>query len=407
MPKRRPLNVWLHGLHVATLNSQKGWDIRCSYTQDALEKWPGGIPVLSCSLPLQERALNASVYASGLLPEGQHRESLAASLGVASNDTHALLERFGRDVAGALVVTPESADDREGTVVPYSAEELEREVAGLPERSLAIYDDSELSLAGLQDKLLLIALDNGQWGRPVHGRPSTHILKLDDRRHPGLVASEAACLFLAKAIGLTTVDAQLETIAGIPCLITSRFDRELIDGGLARIHQEDSCQALGLDPEANTRRGKYQVAGGPSFRAIAGLLDRYAKDPLRELDKLVAALTYTVAIGNGDAHGKNVAILHPEPGTIELAPVYDTVPTMLWPNIRTDGAMSVHNRFPLADVRLEDIADEALTWKHNAGRAHDVAAQTAEDIRTAVNELPECSEVAPRISKRVLKLLED
>jgi serine/threonine-protein kinase HipA len=405
MTPRAPLNVWLEGRHVATFTSKQGRDINCSYTEEAVDRWAGGIPLISCSLPLQTRPQDASVYASGLLPEGQHRASLAAALNVPANDTHALLQRFGRDVAGALIITSEGPEDRKGSVVPYSVAELEREVTELPERPLGIYEDSELSLAGLQDKLLLVQIEDGGWGRPVHGMPSTHILKLDDRLHPGLVAAETACLKLAAAIGLTTVDARLETIAGIPCLITSRFDRRNQGSTLVRIHQEDACQALGLDPEANNGRGKYQDAGGPSFLRIAGLLDKYARDPLLELDTLVAGLTYTVAIGNADAHGKNVALLHPEEGEISLAPLYDTVPTMLWPELRKNGAMSVHKRFPLADVTIDDIADEARTWRHDAERSREAATRTASLIRQSVEAIPECRPIAARIVKRVDRLL--
>lgn len=101
-------------------------------------------------------------------------------------------------------------------------------MGGLEDRPLAIYDDSELSLAGLQHKLLLVATEDG-WGRPVGGRPSTHILKLEDRRYPGMVTLEAACLRLARAIDLTTVDVSVERFSELDCLIVSRFDRA-VDG---------------------------------------------------------------------------------------------------------------------------------------------------------------------------------
>lgn len=144
-----------------------------------------------------------------------------------------------------------------------SEESLATEVANLPERPLAIHDDSELSLAGLADKLLLVEMAPGLWGRPLHGRPSTHILKVEDRRYTGMAEMEAACLRLARAVGLTSVDATTRAVGGVPCLIVSRFDRRVLGDNVVRLHQEDSCQALGRDPEADRGRGKYEASGGP------------------------------------------------------------------------------------------------------------------------------------------------
>lgn len=55
-------------------------------------------------------------------------------------------------------------------------------------------------------------LGPGLWGRPTHGRASTHILKVESRRHPGMAQAEADCLHLARAVVLTTVDAVVENM---------------------------------------------------------------------------------------------------------------------------------------------------------------------------------------------------
>lgn len=386
MAKRAPLGVWLYGQHVAELTSKRPGEVTCRYSDAALDTWPGGTPLLSCSLPLGPRPLKASTYFRGLLPEGQHLQAMASAANVPTYDTFGMLARFGRDVAGAAVIAPTDPGERPGDVRPYTPEELADEVDGLEDRSLAIYDDSELSLAGLQNKLLLVATEDG-WGRPVGGRPSTHILKLEDRRYPGLVTMEAACLRLARAVGLTTIDASVEQFAGLDCLIVSRFDRAVDGDGVRRIHQEDSCQALGRDPEANERKGKYEYRGGPSLREIAGLLDRHAIDALPQLHQLVRAAIYTVVIGNADAHGKNVSFLHTEPGRVELAPLYDTVPTALWPKLPDRAAMSVNGRDQLGAITPADVAEEAAAWPLDPATAVGVAVETAERILGAVDEV--------------------
>src|ERR1700727_2981629 len=116
-----PLRVWLGDHEVAVLSARRPWQLDCLYTSDAIDLWPGLSPLLSCSLPLQRKRMDASVFLCGLLPEGQHRQALAAEVGVAANDVHSLLLRFGRDVAGALVVAREPPDARTPSVELYTS----------------------------------------------------------------------------------------------------------------------------------------------------------------------------------------------------------------------------------------------------------------------------------------------
>jgi serine/threonine-protein kinase HipA len=340
------------------------------------------------------------------LPEGQALQALAADAGLAVNETFGLLARYGRDVAGALVIADGEPEERRFGVEPYTAGALEVAVDQLDEYPLGSHEDSELSLAGVQDKLLLVELEGGGWGRPLHGRPSTHILKRDDPRHPGLVDAEAHCLELARAAGLTSIESSLETIGENRCLIVSRFDRMREDDRLRRLHQEDLCQALAVDPGDNRGRAKYERGGGPSLRQAARLLDSYAADPEAQLDRLVAVVTYTVLIGNADAHGKNLAFLHPDPERIELAPLYDTVPTALWPRLRTEAAMSIGGQVSLPDVTLDDIVREAAAWSHPKERALAAASKTIAAVVEAVDQerIPPDSGLAGLVGTRARKL---
>lgn len=408
MASAKRLGVWLDGRHVADLVQRRWPEIRCRYTEEALDLWPQNSPLLSCSLPLQSRPQDALSFCKGLLPEGQALQALAADAGLAVNETFGLLARYGRDVAGALIISEDRPEEQRFGVTPYTADTLATAVEELDQYPLGSHDDSELSLAGMQDKLLLVELDGGGWGRPLHGRPSTHILKRDDPRHPGLVEAEALCLELAKAIGLTSIESSLSTIGDSPCLIVSRFDRLLDDGQVRRVHQEDVCQALAIDPEGHRGRAKYERGGGPSLRQVARLLDSYARDPEAELDRLLATVIFTVAIGNADAHGKNLALLHPEPESVELAPLYDTVPTALWPRLRTEAAMSVGGQVSLPDVAFADILREVAAWNHPQDRARTVAERTISALATAIEEkaIPPDSAVAERV-RGSAKLLAD
>ena len=361
--RKPPLGVWLYGVRIGEVAPMgRGYDVSLRYSDEACDRWPGNIPLLSCSLPLGRSRLNATEYFRGLLPEGQHLQFLAAQAKVSTSDLYSLLARYGRDVAGAVVVSAHDPLERVGDAVVYADESLADEVAGLTDRPLALYDDSELSIPGLQNKLLLIKTEAG-WARPVGGRPSTHILKVEDARYPGLATMEHASMSIAKRLGLTTSETKVENFAGVHCLIISRFDRAVDEAGdLRRIHQEDACQALGIDPLANQGRGKYERYGGPSLVQIAQLLERHATSPERELARLVRAVTFTVLSGNGDAHGKNLSLLHPEPGVVELAPLYDVVPTALWSTLPDRAAMHVNGVSVLSRVGFTDVLAEAQSW---------------------------------------------
>lgn len=400
------LSVWLDGEEIAVLDQPRWPSVRCRYTSRALDRWPANSPLISCSLPLVDRPQDATAFCAGLLPEGRALEVMAREANIPTNENLELLARYGRDIAGALTISTTPPEPRRYGLEPYDDAKLADAVRNLDYHPLGADDESELSLAGLQDKLLLVRTDDG-WARPLRGRPSTHILKLDDRRFPGLVAAEADCLDLARAIGLTTIDVEITRVGDADCLIVSRFDRRESGEKIVRIHQEDVCQASGIDARDQRGRAKYERAGGPSLRALAELLDTYAVDQVAQLERLVAVVTFTVAIGNADAHGKNLALLHPTPGTIELAPVYDTVPTMLWPSLRTEAAMSVGGAISLPDVSRTDIIRETRNWPLASSRVEAVVTATAEGLLSAVKagKVAEDSPVARLVWDRAARLV--
>ena len=377
------LDVHLRGELVATLTGGKPGQVRLRYTPEVVSRHPLNVPLLSCSLPVRGGEVDAWAFMNGVLPEGEHRRAMAALANVPAGDVMGLLAHFGRDVAGALIIG--DADDRVGEprVDPYDPETLAEAVDELPDHPLGLFDDSELSIAGLQDKMLLVELGSGQWGRPVHGHPSTHILKRDDARRAGLVRAEHACLLLARAAGLPAAETDLVTFNGTDCLIVRRFDRRLDGASVQRLHQEDTCQALGVDTDLQRNSGKYEQFGGPSLRRIAGLLEAWGADPDGEMWALFDQSVFTVAIGNADAHGKNIAVLHPRPGVIELAPLYDTVPTARWPQLRQRAAMSIGGAVDLPDVTVADLIREATSWHLSASAARTRALDLLDRLRDA------------------------
>ncbi len=370
------LGVWHDDVLVAELEAKRPWDLRCRYSAAAIEAGDANRPLLSCSLPVTRQKAPATPWVRGLLPEGVHLLAVATTAGVPTNYYADLLARYGRDIAGAFTISVDEPDVRRWAVEPYDDEQLAAELRSVADSpGFAIRDDSELSIAGLQNKLLVCALDDGRWGRPVNGRPSSHIIKLDDGRFDRLLAAEHACLRLASDAGLRAAHSSLIDVDGLDVLIVERYDRRRTDDGtLERLHQEDSCQALGVDIDGQQGRGKYERFGGPTFARIAELCDRYG-DPTTAFPDLLAHAVFTWVIGNGDAHGKNVSLLiDVRTGHVDLAPLYDTVPTALWPRLRPTAAMSINGKYE--DVTRDDFVAEAHRW----GLAHAGAQRLIDDL---------------------------
>ncbi|MEX1043333.1 MAG: HipA domain-containing protein [Acidimicrobiia bacterium] len=377
------LEVRREGELIARLRKVDG-RLMCEYDERILEEVPGGTPLLSCSLPVSAIPRDASAWARGLLPEGNHLARLAAAADVAASDTLGLLRRYGRDVAGAFEITSEDAQPRSPSFEVYSAAGLADEVDGLEDSSLGIREDSELSIAGLQDKLLVVRTDDGRWARPRYGYPSTHILKRDSRTHPGLVAAECASLRLARSVGLSEFDAWLEAVGDEVVLFVERFDRRITDSTVTRLHQEDLLQALGISPDAMRGRAKYQASGSlgpPSWWHMADLLDTYGVDRERELERLFRSMLFTLLVGNADAHAKNLALIL-EDGFVTLAPLYDIAPTQLWPRLRGTLALSIGDKFDPHSIFPEDLLREAAAWGYN----REAAWRAGEDLIGRVKE---------------------
>jgi serine/threonine-protein kinase HipA len=398
------LGVWLDGVKVATLEAKKPWDLRCRYEAHLLASGEANRPLLSCSLPVTRQPAPATPWARGLLPEGNHLLALATKARVPTNYYADLLDRYGRDIAGAFEISVEPPEPRNWTLEPYSdtalVEEL-RLVVDAP--GFAVRDDSELSIAGLQNKLLVTALSDGRWARPCNGHPSTHIMKLADGRDSGLLAAEYACMQLAQRVGLTTVRTDLVTFDEIEVLIVERYDRKLdpATGTIKRLHQEDSCQALGVNIDTSQGRGKYERFGGPSFVQIAELLNRFG-NPEIDHRNLLRIVVFTALIGNADGHGKNISLLiNTDSGRISLAPLYDTVPTALWPRLRATSAMSVNGSFK--PPTFSDLLAEASLWGVVASVALPIVEGVLSEIREAV-ELCTHTAVAELVCSRIDQL---
>jgi serine/threonine-protein kinase HipA len=372
------LAVWLYETRVAVIEQDHG-RLRLWYTPEALAQFPPGTPLLSLSLPVVEQRFSHGVvrpFLDGLLPEGEPRRVIAEELNVRAGDTYSLIQALGRDCAGAVVIQPDDDPAPPAattlTATPLTEEEFAGLVANLRSAPLGIDTRVRLSLAGAQEKLVLTRQPDGTWGRPIDGTPSTHILKPEIPAYPQTVENEVFCMKLAKQLGVPVAEVETITVGQRSLIVVERFDRIVhADGSVERVHQEDFCQALHIPPEQ-----KYEEDGGPSIRTIADTLASVA-DP-DSLEILLRSATLNVLIGNGDAHGKNLSLLHERSGALRLAPLYDLVSTLMYGLDRL--AMFIDTVQRIDRVTTDRLVNEAARW----GMARERAQQIVGDLLARV-----------------------
>jgi serine/threonine-protein kinase HipA len=117
----------------------------------------------------------------------------------------------------------------------------------------------------------------------------------------------------------------MTTLGDQAVLVVERFDRAWMDGGtwIARLPQEDFCQALGVSP-AN----KYEHDGGPGMakclQSLSGSADARQDVLAFQLTQLAFCL-----LAATDGHAKNYSIFLQPGDAYVMTPLYDIL--SMWP----------------------------------------------------------------------------
>lgn len=395
------LSIWMYGFRVAHIRRQRSGRLRLEYTQEAFDAFELGSPLLSISLPLIATSYPNGVttaFLEGLLPEGAPRNEIAAELGLVASDTFGLISALGRDCAGALVIQPSEEQEPPPTST-LSAERLTSDqvtnlILNLRTTPLGVDDRVRISLAGVQDKLLLTRMPDGSWGRPIEGTPSTHIIKPTIARFPYTVENEAFCMRFAKNLGLNVANVEIIKNEAVTAIVVERYDRLVEPNGtVERIHQEDFCQARAILP-----KHKYQEDGGPSLKQMAEIIDTAARPESTE--ELLRAVTVNVLVGNGDAHGKNFSLIHERNGSLRLAPLYDSLCTYFYGDDRL--AMYIDEVRRVDRVSGTRLVNEAARWGLPRGRSAEIVADLLDRVPEAIDSARKSAENVPDDIPRVL-----
>ena len=343
------------------------------------------------------------VFFANLIPEGPLRQVIERSLQLPPDDDLAFLVAVGRDLPGAVEVVP-------GDLIPNVFEETDpSDEIGTTKNGTQDESLMRFSLAGVQMKFSVLAGNDNKVTIPVHGNLGEWILKLDSRRFPRLSENEYATLQWARSAGFTVPDCKLLDVASLPdrlrafapegssSLLIRRYDRS--NG--KRIHQEDFAQAFERAP-----RLKY--ADDIDYEQCAFLVEAIAG--ANAYNEFIRRLVFMVATGNVDAHLKNWSFLYEDSINARLAPLYDQVTTVAWPDdldlvwaLRFGGRTSIYEtaeekfaqlarrakRDTVSTLRVvtDTIIQIVAAW-HEAGISHLMPDQHRRHLQTYWSQSP-------------------
>jgi len=407
------LVIWMNGLRVGTWTASRG-SHRLQYEPAWVESQAGR--ALSLSLPftpenMPHRGNVVADFFDNLLPDSDGiRSRLRAKFGTDSAGAFDLLTAIGRDCVGAVQLLPPHEHPAGWDRIdaePLSERDVERMIgamlSGARTLGQANGDEFRISLAGAQEKTALL-YDQGRWCRPMGATPTTHILKLPLGRAGALqmdmqdsIENEWLCLKLMQAFGLPAPQGELLKFGERKVLAVERFDRARQSSGwIARLPQEDFCQALGL-PSSK----KYESDGGPGMRDLLRVLDAGAK-AIEDKRGFVKAQIIFWLLAATDGHAKNFSIFHERGGTHRLTPFYDVLSA--WPIIgrganqldlhKAKLAMAVRSKNP--HWKLTEIKPrhwDAVARLAGLGDAEpllsEIVRDTPEAIATVARQIPD------------------
>ena len=381
------LHVWMNGQPVAVWATLRTGTPVLRYHEAWARADEGR--ALSLSLPftagLEHRGAAVTSYFDNLLPDSAEiRRRLRRRFHARSDDAFDLLSAIGRDCVGAVQIMPSGVDPDGWDRVDAERlkdSDVERILAAVTsEAPLGQRDEDDLrvSIAGAQEKTALLWMA-GRWYRPNAATPTTHILKLP----LGLVGNMRAdmndsvenewlCGQLMNALGIATAETEIATFGELKALVVTRFDRRwqgVLEGSeqkarfkppegawIARLPQEDFCQALGIAPDR-----KYESDGGSSVRDCLGVL---ANSERASEDRAIFALAQLAfwLLAATDGHAKNFSIQHRRGGRFHLAPLYDVLSA--WPIIGRGPNQLLYQRAKLAMALWGQNAHYRLNEMH-------------------------------------------
>jgi len=384
-------------------------------------------PPVSLSMPISPITYPQRIirpYLQGLLPDDPNvRADIANRYSCLGENPFDLLSHIGLDCPGAVQLVPEGdaslVESRPGNLVELSGPDLENRLRLLREHASSPWDanhEGRWSLGGAQSKMAL-RYQGGHWYDCEGSEPTTHILKPGVTGYDNQALDEYLCQRVALKMGLPAAKVEYLAFGSEHAVSIQRYDRIIgADGTVTRVHQEDLCQALGVDPNR-----KYAEQGGPSSPDVLALLATTEAEAAHNLQLFILYLLFNYLIGATDAHAKNYSILLSAGNSAVLAPLYDVASIApyqsLSPRRRKPlrAAMSIgdENRFGMLDnSHLEQLSHDAnltaagvtLEWINSS--AIRMASQMPTALQSALDEandahLAGVEQVGPALAREI------
>ncbi len=380
------LDVMLLGRRVGVLE-YSGNKFAFMYLPEYLES-DGAVPI-SYSLPLQKMPFDNDVsrtFFENLLPPDSVRKRLGKVLHLSRNNIFGFLKAIGGDCAGAISLHPqeERTEVQERPCLrELTDEEAIRVLAGLHKRPLNLGQEAgfRISGTGAQDKLIACVRD-GKIFLPLFGAPSTHIIKTPVEAFPHSVHNELFCMKLAQSCGMPVPKCEILLFGGVSYYCVERYDRDIKEGKVTRVHQEDFCQLAGVSGER-----KYESEGGPGIATCFQIIRKMRMNAAAQLD-FFKRIIFNFLIGNGDAHAKNFSVLY-RGKSISIAPAYDLLCTEVYPSLLHESAMSIGGDVEFSRIDLNSFRRMANDCGVRDGLIQSMVADMASSINDRANELAE------------------
>ncbi|MFS0703461.1 type II toxin-antitoxin system HipA family toxin [Cellulomonas sp. 179-A 9B4 NHS] len=389
-----PLVVILEGRVIGQVQRTRANRLRFTYEDDAT--LPGRTP-LSLSMPTGDLSFadeRVERWLRALLPESNGALNAVGRRypGVDRSDPLSLLAALGKDCPGAVQFCAplEVAEvvSRGGTLEPQSASDIEQRLAELRinENASWVMPGEHWSLGGTQAKFALRRVGE-KWFEAQGSQPTSHILK------PGVHGMKAQALVehismrAAAACGVDVAFTEHIEFKTESAIVIKRFDRRPEGEGLARLHQEDLCQALGVSE-------KYEEHGGPSAARIIAMLRDYssrAREARANVNHFVDGLIFNTIIGAPDAHARNYALML-DGESVRLAPLFDISTGLVYESQESRLlSMSIGGEFHSDKIGREHWArfagENELDEERVLDRAREMAEVAPVAMRTALDEV--------------------
>ncbi len=368
---------------MGVLDSAPNGDVRFTYDADIIaEKRAENAVGFKC--PVRATPYTGQIAESvfeNLLPEGVLRSTLGQATKHDPSDTIGLLGAVGGECAGALQLWPEGTTP--SAVHEYELVSKETLTTAFNNASFMTRQVTGRSvLSGVQPKLAMLRRPavggtNPTYKLPRNGAPTTIVVKQASLHFPHLLEAEMLGMRLMEKCGVPTASSA-ECLVASGCHESARFDREeMPDGRVKRLHAEDGCQISG-----RMSRNKYANENAPTFLELCAVLKRLSTNPLEDRETLFRWAMVNAAIGNYDAHAKNVSVVYLAGDRARLAPAYDVVITAAYEGIdknfalhfcgtthphamRKEGLAVASREFELSLARIKEITEDVFTRVRN------------------------------------------